>query len=193
MAFRTEYILPFYAIMKKILLTISISILTNLAFGQTNYSMHSIKFFQNNKERRINVSEIWIVVDGAKIKGEKIGELFRFPIMDSTKIFKFGIQTNRIKFESDGYKAWILNNGSSITLGKITCIDKLLSVAKYNEMEESEDDYETFAKRFFIADDYTIDINNYEKVKQLDYLIINPKQEGGGSYFLTQKTVKLKK
>ena len=185
---------PLYAIMKNILLTTLISIATNLTFGQTEFSMHSIKFFENNNERSINVSEIWIVVDGIKIQGEKIGELFRFPIIDSTTTFEFGIRTNRMKFESGSYKAWRLNRGSSITLGKITRIDKLLSVAEYNGMEESEDDFDTFAKRFFIVDDiYTIDINDYEKVKRLDYLIINPNQEGDGSYVLTQKIVKLKK
>ena len=99
-----------------------------------------------------------------------------------------------MEFESGNYKAWILNNGSDITVGKITNIDKLLSVAEYNEMEESGHEYETFAKRFFIANDaYTIDINDYTKVKRLDYLIINPFQEGDGSYVLTQKIVKLKK
>lgn len=180
--------------MKNILLTILISAIANLTFGQTDFSMHSIKFFKNNNERSINVSEIWIVVEGTKILGEKIGDRYRFPIIDSTTTFEFGIKTNRMEFESGTYKAWRLNRGSSITLGKITRIDKLLSVAEYNGMEKSEDDYDTFAKRFFIADDvYTIDINDYEKVKRLNYLIINPNQEGDGSYVLTQKIIKLKK
>lgn len=180
--------------MKNILLTIFFSISANLTFGQTDFSMHSIKFFKNDNERSINVSEIWNIVDGIKIVGERIGELYRFPIIDSTTTFEFSIKTNRMDFESGTYQAWRLNKGSSITLGKITCINKLLSVADYNGMKESEDDYDTFAKRFFIAgDNYTIDINDYEKVKRLDYLIINPNQKGDGSYVLTQKIVKLKK
>ena len=133
-------------------------------------------------------------MDGTKILGERIGELYRFPIIDSTTTFEFGIKTNRMELESGTYKVWRLNKGSNITLGKITRIDKLLSVAKYNQMEKYEDDYDIFAKRFFIADDiYTIDIYDYEKVKRLDYLVINSNQEGDGSYVLTQKTVKLKK
>lgn len=179
--------------MKTILLTILFSISTNLTFGQTDYSMHSINFFENNKEKSIKVSEIWIIVDGTKIQGEKIGAFYRFPIIDSTKTFEFGIKTNKMDFESGTYRAWRLNKGSSITLGKITRIDKLFSVAEYNEMEESENDYEIFAKRFFIADNYTIDINEFRKIKRLDYLIINPNQEGDGSYVLTQKIVKMKK
>ena len=180
--------------MKTILLTILFSISVNLTFGQTDYSMHSIEFFKNDKEKNIKVSEVWIVVDGTKIKSEKVGEFHRFPIIDSSSTFEFGIKTNRMEFESGSYKAWRLNNGSNITLGKITRIDKLLSVAEYNDMEESDDDYEIFEKRFFIADDtYTIDINEYEKIKRLDYLIINPNQEGDGSYVLTQKIIKLKK
>ncbi|MDP2692491.1 MAG: hypothetical protein Q8O88_02510, partial [bacterium] len=180
--------------MKIILLTILFSIAANLTFGQTDSSMHSIEFFKNNNRSSINVSEIWIVVDGTKILGEKVGELYRFPIIDSTTTFEFGIKTNRMEFESGPYKAWRLNSGSIITLGKITLIDKLLSVAEYSGMVESDDNYDIFAKRFLIADDiYSIDINDYEKVKQLDYLIINPNQEGDGSYVLTQKIVKLKK
>jgi hypothetical protein len=180
--------------MKNILLTILISTIANLTFGQTDFSMHSIKFFKNNKERSINVSEIWIVVEGTKILGEKIGDHYRFPIIDSTTTFEFGIKTNKMEFESGTYKAWRLNKGSNITLGKITRIDKILSVAEFNGMEKSEVDYNTFAKRFFIADDiYTIDIKDHDKVKRLDYLVINPKQQGDGSYVLTQKIVKLKK
>lgn len=179
--------------MKTILLTFLFSISTNLTFGQTDYSMHSVNFFENNKEKSIKVSEIWIIVDGTKIQGEKIGAFYRFPIIDSTKTFEIGIKTNKMDFESGTYRAWRLNKGSSITLGKITRIDKLLSVAEYNEMEESENDYEIFAKRFFIAGDYTIDINEFRKIKRLDYLIINPNQEGDGSYVMTQKIVKMKK
>lgn len=177
--------------MKTILLTILFSISVNLIFGQTDYSMHLIEFFKNDKKKNINVSEIWIVVDGIKVSGEKIGDFFRFPLIDSTLTFEFGIKTNRMEFNSGPFKAWILNTGSNITLGKLTRIDKLLSVAEYNGMEKSDDGYDFFAKRFFIADNqYTIDIDDFKKVKRLDYLIINP---GSGSYVLTQKTVKLKK
>ena len=179
---------------KNILLTILFSISANLTFGQTGYSLHSIKFFRNNDEKSINVSKIWIVVGGEKIQGEKVGEFYRFPLIDSTRTFEFGIETNRMEFESGTYQTWILNKGSSIILGKITRINKLLSVAGYNGMNKSEDDYDTFAKRFFIADDkYTIDINDYKKIKRLDYLIINPNQDGDGSYVLTQRIVKVKK
>ncbi len=178
--------------MKTILLII-FSISANLTFCQTDYSIHSINFFKNNKEKSVRVSEIWIIVDETKIQGEKIGASYRFPRIDSTKTFEIGIKTNKMEFESGTYRAWRLNKGSSITFGKITRIDKLLSVAEYNDMKESEDDYEIFAKRFFIADDYTIDINEFRKIKRLDYLIINPNQEGDGSYVLTQKIVKMKK
>ena len=180
--------------MKAILLTILFSLLFNLTYGQIDYSIHSIKFFKNNNERNFNVSEIWIVVDGTKISGEKVGEFFRFPLIDSASTFEFGIKTNKMEFNSGPYNAWLLNNGSNITIGKITRIDKLISVAEYNEMEEFDDNYDIFAKRFFILDkNYTIDINDYKKNKRLDYLIINPNQKGDGSYVLTQKIVQLKK
>lgn len=182
------------AFMRNLLLTILFSILVNLTFGQTDYSMHSIEFFKNCNERDINVSEVWIVVDGTKIKGENVGELYRFPIIDSTTTFGFIIKTNRMEFESGPYKAWILNKGSRITLGKITRINKLLSVSEYNGMEKTDDDYDIFSKRFLIANDiYTIDIKDDEKIKRLDYLVIKPNQDGDGNYVLTQKIVKLKR
>ena len=180
--------------MKNVLLIILITLSTNLIFSQPDFSMHSINFFKNEKQKNIKVLEIWVVVNGTKIQGEKFGASFRFPIIDSTTTFDLVIVTNRMQFESDGYNAWILNKGSSITLGKITRINKLISVAEYNEMDKSEVDFDTFAKRFFIADgNYTIDINNYQRVKRLDYLIINPNQQGDGSYVLTHKNVKVKK
>ena len=180
--------------MKNLLLILLFIASYSLAYGQTDYSIHSFDFFKNNKKRNINVSEIWIIVGGTKIKGEKIGEFFHFPLIDSYKTFEFGIKTNRMDFKSGLLESWMLNNGSKITLGKITNVDKLLSVGEYNERDESDDNYYIFAKRFFIAGDaYTIDIDNYEKVKRVKYLIIDPKQEGDGGYVLVQEIVKSKK
>ncbi|WP_196889812.1 hypothetical protein [Aureivirga sp. CE67] len=180
--------------MKNILLILLFLISTNLTFGQTEYSKHSIKFFKNNKQKSLRVLDIWIIVDGIKIQGEKVGDFYQFPIIDSTKRFELGIKTNKMKIESGSFEARMLNNGSIMILGKITRINKLLSVAEYSEMEKSEDDYEIFAKRFFIANKvYTIDINNHEKVKQLEYLIVKPNQKGCGSYVSIQNIVKLKK
>ena len=178
--------------MKGSLYTILLIITSNLTFGQTDYSTHTIDFYLNNKEKQINVSEIWIIVEGTKIFGEKIGESFRFPIIDSNVEFEFGIKTNRMEFESGPYNAWFLNSGSRITVGKINRINKLLSVAHYSEMNKSEISYNIFAKRFFIGGGDTIDIDNYENVKRLDYLIINPNQQCNGGYVTTQKIIKLK-
>lgn len=48
-------------------------------------------------------------------------------------------------------------------------------------------------KRQNLKEDQAEHINEYEKIKRLDYLIINTNQEGDGSYVLTQKIIKLKK
>ncbi|MDY7394563.1 hypothetical protein UMM65_04875 [Aureibaculum sp. 2210JD6-5] len=179
--------------MKNLLLTILFSIGFNFIYSQTEFSQHSIDFSKNNNKRKVNVSEVSIIVDGIKINGKKLGQAYRFPKIDSSKTFNFFIKTNKMRFNSGPYKAWILNKGSNITLGKITRTDKLLSVAKYNGMEKNEENYEIFSKRFFIPNGFTIDINNHEKIKRLDYLVINPIQKGDGSYVLTKKIVKLKK
>jgi hypothetical protein len=179
--------------MKNLFLTILLLIGINLTYGQTGHSMHSVEFFKNNTERSIKISEISIIVDGTKISGEKVGNEYRFPKIDSTKTFEFFIKSNKMDFNSGPYDAWILNNGSKIILGKLNRIDKLLSVAEYNEMEKNEEDYKIFAKRFFLGNGYTMDINEYDKIKRLDYLVFNPIQYGDGSYVLTQKIIKLKK
>src|SRR5690606_38653479 len=179
--------------MKNLILTILLLIGVNLTYCQTDYSMHSVKFFENKTEKDFKVKEISIIVDGIKINGEKIGTNYRFPKIDSTKTFEFHIKTNKMDFDSGSHKAWILNNGSNIMIGKITRIDKLLSVAEYNGMEKEDGDYEVFSKRFFLPNDYTIDINEYEKIKRLDYMILNPIQQGDGIYVLTQKVIELKK
>lgn len=83
-----------------------------MTFGQTDYSMHSIEFIKNDKEKNIKVSEVWIIANGTKIKGEMVGEYYRFPIIDSSSTFEFGIKTNRMEIESGSYEAWRLNNGS---------------------------------------------------------------------------------
>ena len=178
--------------MKTIFLTLLLTIGTNLTYGQTGHSLHYVDFFKNNTEKRIKVLEISIIVDGIKISGEKVGKSFKFPEIDSTKTFQLNIKTNRIDFNSGPYLAWHLNNGSNITLGKITRIDKLLSVAEYNGMEKTNEDYEMYSKRFFIPNDYTININEFEKIKRIDYIVLNPIQQGDGSYVLTQKIVELK-
>ena len=179
--------------MKNLFLTFLLAIGINLTYCQNDYSMHSVEFFKNKTEKNIKISEISIIVDGIKISGEKVGNKYRFPKIDSTKTFEFLIKSNRMDFGSGPYNAWILNKGSNITLGKINQIDKLLSVAEYNGMGKTEEDYDIFSKRFFVANDYTIDINEFEKIKRLDYLVFNPIQQGDGSYVLTQKIIELKK
>jgi len=178
---------------KNLFLTILLSIGINLTYGQTGNSLHSVEYFKNNTEKNIKISEISIIVDGIKISGEKVGNDYRFPKIDSTKTFEFLIKSNKMDFNSGPYDAWILNKGSKITIGKVNRIDKLLSVAEYNGMEKTEENYDIFSKRFFVANDYMIDINEFEKIKRLDYLVFNPIQQGDGSYILTQKIIELKK
>ncbi|MEO1628929.1 MAG: hypothetical protein AAFV25_27530, partial [Bacteroidota bacterium] len=165
-----------------------------LAIGQADYSEHSVRFFKNNKEKKVKATDIWIVWNGTKFTAERVGEIFRLPIIDPNATVELGIKTNRMEFVSISCQPWMLNNGASITIGKLTRIDKLLSVAEYNGRRPSDDNWDIFSKRFFIAGrNYTIDIEGHEKVKRLDFVIINPRQEGDGGYVIIQKVVKLKR
>ncbi|WP_117884541.1 hypothetical protein [Aureibaculum luteum] len=180
--------------MRTVLLTLLLSISVLLTYGQKEFSSHTLRFFKNNIENKIKASEISILVDGNKIPGEKVGKLYQFPKIDSTKTFEFIVEINKVEFKAGPYKSWFLNSGSEITLGVLTKIDELLSVAEYNGMKKQEEDFELFSKRFFIINNmYTIDIKGYKKIKRLDFLIINPNQKGDGSYVLTQRIVDLKK
>lgn len=180
--------------MKNLLLIIFIATTFNLTYCQEEFSKHSLQFFKNNSERKTKGSEVWIVVDGKKVKGQKIGDSYVFPKLDKEDSFQLIVKTNGIEIRTGTYKSWYLNNGSTLIAGKLTKIEKLLSVAEYNGMDKSEDDFDVFSKRFFIVDDvYTIDIDDYYKIRRLDYLIVNPNQDGDGVYSLTQQIVKLKK
>lgn len=180
--------------MKNLFLITFIATSFNFTYCQKEFSKHSLQFYKNNSERKTKGSEVWIVVDGKKVKGQKIGDSYMFPKLETEDSFQFHIKTNGIEIRTGSYKSWYLNNGSSLVAGKLTKIEKLLSVAEYNGMDKNEEDFDIFSKRFFIVDEvYTIDIDDYRKIKRLDYLIVNPNQEGDGIYSMTQKVVKLKK
>ncbi|MEZ4917822.1 MAG: hypothetical protein R2792_01860 [Saprospiraceae bacterium] len=180
--------------MKTTLFILLFTISSILAFSQAEYSVHRINYCKNNTIKNTSVEGIWIVVGGVKIKGEKTGADFRFPIIDSSATFEIGIKTNNMNFYSGPFNAWMLNAGSEITLGKITRIKKLLSISEYSKMNELDKEYPVLSRRFFIINNaFTIDIGQPEKVKRIDYLIINPSQKGDGSFVLSQKVIKMKK
>lgn len=179
--------------MKKLILIILLLIGVNLTYCQIDYSIHSLEFYENFKRKKIKIKEFSIIVDGTKINGEKIGDNYRFPIIDSVKTFEFNIKTNKMDFVSAPHKTWVLNNNSNIIIGKITRIDKLFTVAQYKGLQRSDVDYEVFSKRFFLPNNHTIDINKPEKIKRLDYMILNPIFQGNRIYILLQKIIELKK
>jgi hypothetical protein len=70
----------------------------------------------------------------------------------------------------------MLNKGSRMTFGKLTKLKKLKSVAEYND------------RYFVIEQTYTIDIEDRNKVKELQFLIISP--TSSGKLVRTQKVVR---
>ena len=165
----------------------------NLMHGQQIESLKlTLRYFKNDSERSIKNSNIWITVDGKNIHPTRDKNIFTFPKIDSMKMVLINVKTNNIEFSLGPHKPWVLNNGAEIIAGKLTRIDKLQSVADYNGMLESEENYDIFSSRFFIVDGvYTIDIAEYKKVKKLHFLILNPYQEGHGSLFMAQEIIEL--
>jgi hypothetical protein len=177
--------------MTKTISTILICFLFGPVFGQHTVSQHKVSFYINNTKQHIVASKIKIIVDTFTIIGTKNLDIFSFPIIDSSKEFKIEIEINKLKFLAGPYKAWCLNNGSQMIFGELTKINSLLSVAKYNQMDSTDESWEAYSKRFFIVDKaYTIDIADVRKTKELQFLILAPLSDGDGVYFLTQKVTK---
>ncbi|MBG9374604.1 hypothetical protein I5907_00025 [Panacibacter sp. DH6] len=162
----------------------------NLAVAQdSTFSKHDFNFYVDDVKKSINNVEISIIIAGDTIKANKVGNFFYFPLIDTTKNFDLEVKANNITFLGQGYKAWILNRGTRIVLGKLTILKKLLSVAAYNGMTKNDEGWEWYSKRFFVLDHaYTLDIDNRDKIKELQFLIINP--NNSNSLVTTQKIIK---
>ena len=162
----------------------------NLALGQNSaMSKHEFNFYIDDIKNLATNAEISIIVSGDTIKSNKIGDFYYFPLLDTTNNFDIEVKVNNIIFSGQNYKAWVLNRGTRIILGRITKLNKLLSVAEYNGMTKKDEGWEWYSKRFFVIDHaYTLDINNRGKIKELQFLIINPNKSN--SLVTTQKIVK---
>jgi hypothetical protein len=176
------------------LLALYISFGYDLAFCQKDLSSkHTFRFFINETEQKIVNGKIKIIVDKDTIVGKKIGNQYGFPIIDKNKQFKIEVEVNKNKLLAGPFKAWSLNHGSRLIFGKLTQLNKLLSVAKYSSMDSTDKSWEVFSKRFFIINrSHVIDIENIQKIKELQFLIMDPNSDGDGVTFITQKVTKLK-
>ena len=119
--------------MKTILATL-ICFVFSPVFGQNNVSRHKVSFYINETRQQIFTYKIEIFVGTDTIVGYKNQDTFLFPIIDTNKEFTLEIEINKLKFQAGPFKAWCLNNGSRMILGKLTKINSLLSVAKYNRI-----------------------------------------------------------
>src|ERR1035437_1188146 len=137
---------------------------------------------------RINKLQLSIIVDRDTILAKRKDSLYTFPIIDSTKEFKIYVKLKKLAYVTLILTSQWLNKGSKIIFGRVTKINKLLSVAKYNSLEPSHESYEVDSKTFFIINhDYTIFILNPTKTKEVQFLIISPNSIGCGTYTIFQK------
>lgn len=162
----------------------------SIVFGQNSeVSKHKFNFYNDDIKSSVTNVEISIIVAGDTIKSNNVGDFYYFPLLDTAINFDIQVKVNNITFSGQAYKAWMLNLGTRIILGRITKLNKLISVAEYNGMTKKDEGWEWYSKRFFVIDHaYTLDINNRKKIKELQFLIINP--NNSNSLVTTQKIVK---
>jgi hypothetical protein len=173
------------------ILTIILALLfPTLIFGQTDaMSKHKFSFYINEREKSTVNAEISIVTSGDTIKGNYVEGYYYFPVIDTSRKFDVIVRTNDIIFLAQDYPGWMLNKGARITFGKLTKLKKLTSVAEYNGMTEKDEGWEWYSKRYFVVDrTYTIDIDNRNKIKELQFLIISP--HSSGVLATTQKVIR---
>jgi hypothetical protein len=173
------------------ILTITCILITETSvFGQTEaMSKHQFSFFMNDKEKLAPNAEISAVVSGDTIRSKYDKGFYYFPTIDTAKQFDIIVRVKGITFSGQGYPGWMLNKGSRMTFGKLTKLKRLTSVADYNDMTENDKGWEWYSKRFFVVNrTYTLDIDNRQNVKELQFLIISP--NSSGSLVTTQKIVK---
>ena len=159
-------------------------------FGQTEASSkHEFNFYINEKERSAENAEISVVVSGDTIKSNRVDGLYYFPVLDTSKQFDLIVRVNGITFSGQDYPSWMLNKGSRITFGRLTKLKNLTSVADYNDMTKTDEGWDWYSKRFFVVNrTYTLDIDDRNKIKELQFLIINP--NSSGKLVTTQRVVR---
>ena len=173
------------------ILTITwILIARTFVFGQTEgMSKHQFSFYINDQDKPAPNAEIFVVVSGDTIKSKYNEGFHYFPAIDTSKQFDIIIKVKDLMFLGQGYPGWMLNKGSRITFGRLTKLKKLTSVANYNDMTEKGEGWEWYSKRFFVVNHaYTLDIDNRNKIKELQFLVISP--NNSGSHVTTQKIIK---
>lgn len=173
------------------ILTINLILIARtFVFGQAEeVSKHQFSFYINDKEKSAPNVTISVVVSGDTIKSKHNEGFYYFPAIDTSMQFDMIVRVKDIIFTGQGYPGWMLNKGSRITLGKLTNLKKLISVADYNSMTEKDEGWEWYSKRFFVVNHtYTLDIDNRIKIKELQFLIISPNHSG--RLVTTQKVVR---
>ncbi|MNU11983.1 hypothetical protein D3C71_00040 [compost metagenome] len=173
--------------MKCWLIIISLLFTTKM-FGQFK---HELFVNKNDKEIKLQSPTLYVVVDKDTIHAKRHGNVFELPNIHNTKKFNLFVKNNDIEIEMLNLNAWMLNRNSRLFLGKLTKIDKLLSVAKYNDETPDDELWKIHSERFFILDKMTtLDIENHMKIKELHYLIFLPSGGEPGTQILTQKIIK---
>jgi hypothetical protein len=137
-------------------------------------SEHEISFNINREQKKIRSSKIYVIVENDTIKGKEINNKYYFPYIENE--FTIVIEINKTIFEAGPFKPMVLNSDCDLDLGIINSIKKITSVAEYNRMNEKDEGWEWYSKRYFIVNNiYTIDIKNPNKLKKLTYLVLNGK------------------
>ena len=163
---------------------------SNFILGQTtNFSKHEFNFYIDDLQQSTANAEISIVVSGDTIFANKTENFYYFPIVDTSKYLDIIVKVSELTFLGQEIKSWVLNRGTKIILGKLTNLKNLQSVAEYSGMTKNDKGWESYSKRFFVLDHYTtLDIDNRDKINELHYLLVYPKNSS--KHVSMQKTIK---
>jgi hypothetical protein len=162
----------------------------NFGFGANRaVSKHHFSLYINDQLKATSKVKISVVVSGDTIRSKYDDGFYCFPAIDSSMRFDIVVKVSDITFSGQDYPGWMLNTGSRITFGRLTRLNKLTSVADYNGMTEKDEGWEWYSKRFFVINrTYTLDIDNRGKIKEMQFLVINP--NSSGKSITTQKVVR---
>ena len=157
----------------KNLILILFFLFSNICLCQ-NISTHNFEYYKNDRLIKNENFSILIKLENGKIISGKI-ENGKIVFPEIFEKFSIKIVFKNIDFETTLFDPKILNSNCDFYFGGITNFEKHETVAEYNGMNKNDEGWEWFSRRFFIINKmFTIDVENFKLIRELDYLVIDP-------------------
>jgi hypothetical protein len=164
--------------------------LEKIFYQQPNYL--SIKIFKNNKETKLlKKRRVQLFSNKVEISRVDTTNKILFPKVDQNAVIQLQIKDGKELRNFSGLGKEI-NMGGDLYFVTISNFNKVLSVAEENNMEINMSDYKTYRSRFFIANYFTIDLPEFEKIRKVNFVIFKPRTYGDGTYITSIENIKYK-